>query len=73
MTIATSSTQVRARRQPVIRTFLARLNDLIVLRRQRQDLASLDDHMLEDIGMTRGQVQAEARRGFWDAPATWRS
>lgn len=41
------------------------------LYRQRRSLASLDDHMLRDLGMTRDQAQHEADRPVWDAPAHW--
>lgn len=34
-------------------------------RRQRRALALLDDHLLRDIGVTRGQALAEARRPPW--------
>jgi uncharacterized protein YjiS (DUF1127 family) len=34
-------------------------------RRQRLALASLDDHMLHDIGISRADVEAEVTRPFW--------
>lgn len=42
------------------------------LARQRRKLGNLDDRMLEDIGVTRPQAEAEANRPFWDAPRWWR-
>jgi uncharacterized protein YjiS (DUF1127 family) len=33
--------------------------------RQRRTLANLDDHMLRDIGITRGQARRECARSFW--------
>jgi uncharacterized protein YjiS (DUF1127 family) len=33
--------------------------------RSRYELAELDDHLLRDIGLTRGQVTAEAHKAFW--------
>jgi uncharacterized protein YjiS (DUF1127 family) len=33
--------------------------------RQRQCLRDLDDHLLEDIGLTREQALDEARKSFW--------
>ncbi|MBI1206937.1 MAG: DUF1127 domain-containing protein [Azospirillum sp.] len=33
--------------------------------RQRRALLDLDDHLLEDIGMTREQAVMESRKGFW--------
>lgn len=34
---------------------------------QRQQLRRLDDHLLADIGLTRAQAVAEARKPFWVA------
>ena len=51
---------------------LSRLIDVLALRRSRQSLAALDDHMLRDIGLTREQAQAEADRAAWDVAPTWR-
>jgi len=33
--------------------------------RERTQLASLDDRMLRDIGVTRGEVLAEINKPFW--------
>ncbi len=35
--------------------------------RQRRALASLDDHLLRDIGLSRAEVVREARKPFWRA------
>lgn len=50
----------------------SRLRKAAALARQRRDLAALDDAMLRDIGLTRGQAMNEAARPFWDAPRHWR-
>ena len=42
------------------------------VRRQRRDLPSLEDHLLDDIGLTQSQADAEAKRPVWDVPAHWR-
>ena len=34
-------------------------------RRQRRDLAELDEHLLKDIGVTREQAAREAAKPFW--------
>ena len=39
--------------------------------RQRQVLRDLDIDALNDIGISRKQAQAEARRPIWDAPQNW--
>ena len=44
----------------------------IALWRSRRALLSLDDHMLDDIGLTADEARAEARRPVWDAPRSWR-
>lgn len=49
----------------------SRLLGALSLRRQRDRLADLDPHMLEDIGITRAQALTEAARPMWDAPQHW--
>lgn len=39
--------------------------------RQRQKLATLDAHLLEDIGLDAAKAHAEAARPIWDVPANW--
>lgn len=41
--------------------------------RERRSLEQLDDHILKDIGSTRQEVRAEAKRPAWDAPNRWLS
>ena len=48
------------------------LGQALALHRQRARLASLDDHILRDIGLTREDAIAEARRRLWDVPTHWR-
>jgi len=38
------------------------------VRRERQLLATLDDRMLKDIGLTRADANLEAARPDWDVP-----
>ena len=40
-------------------------NRMIERRRGRQKLLELDDHLLEDIGVTRDQAEGQARKWFW--------
>jgi uncharacterized protein YjiS (DUF1127 family) len=50
---------------------LRRLLSVVAMRRSRGRLAELDDHLLRDIGLTRGQAAAESERASWDAPDHW--
>ncbi|MDF0599874.1 DUF1127 domain-containing protein [Psychromarinibacter sp. C21-152] len=52
-------------------TLFGRLMALAALRRQRRTLAQLDDHLLQDIGVTRDAALRESQRPIWDAPAHW--
>ena len=45
---------------------------LISLFRQRRTLAKLNDHQLNDIGVSRKDAEQEASRLLWDVPAHWR-
>ncbi len=40
--------------------------------RHRKALRELPGAVLRDVGLTRADVEAEARRPFWDVPANWR-
>jgi uncharacterized protein YjiS (DUF1127 family) len=44
----------------------AALTAMLATRRQRLNLASLDDRALADIGLSREDVRAEIGRPFWD-------
>lgn len=69
MTFTTAGHRRPARRASLLRG----LTMLFAVRRQRKALNALDDKALEDIGLTRPEAEAEARRRFWDAPETWRN
>lgn len=51
---------------------LARALDLLTLWRSRRRLDDLDDHLLQDIGLSRDIARTEARRPVWDVPRHWR-
>ena len=55
------------------RSFLTTVRMSLIARRQRAALGKLDDAALADIGLTRAQAVAEAKRPLWDVPANWRS
>ena len=48
-----------------------RLRLAMTARRQRAQLAKLDDAMLADIGITPRQAATESARPAWDVPSTW--
>ncbi|UWQ76125.1 DUF1127 domain-containing protein [Leisingera sp. M658] len=71
MTPATSS---RCTPRPAAKPQLslaARLRLHLKVWTQRRQLAKLDARALDDIGVTRAEADAEARRGFWSAPDHW--
>ncbi|MEZ5535323.1 MAG: DUF1127 domain-containing protein [Thiolinea sp.] len=39
------------------------------IRKEREQLAALPDHLLRDIGVSRADAEAESRRSFEDIPA----
>ncbi|MDZ4394991.1 DUF1127 domain-containing protein [Cypionkella sp.] len=48
-----------------------RLRLALTARRQRAQLARLDDTMLADIGVTPREAATEAARPAWDVPSNW--
>lgn len=71
MTHATAARPASCTPRAPHRSLLSRLRLLWSVRRQRDQLAALDDRALKDIGLTRADAEAEARRGFWSAPEHW--
>lgn len=53
-------------------TWLERLLTAFDKRPVDIELSSLSDQMLDDIGVTLAEVEAEMRRPAWDAPLHWR-
>ena len=47
------------------------VSDILGLFRQRHALSRLDDARLNDLGLTRSEAEAEARRPVWDVPTHW--
>lgn len=68
-TTSMTPSRVRQTRRPL--TLLRRAATFFALWRERRALASLDDHLLRDIGKTRAEVDREASRPAWDAPSRW--
>lgn len=56
----------RGRGSPI--ALLERLLTHLQVAQERRHLASLDEHMLRDIGISRADAMAESGRSFWDIP-----
>ncbi|MFD1911761.1 DUF1127 domain-containing protein [Halodurantibacterium flavum] len=52
-------------------SLFTKLSIWLELRRQRAQLAALDDRALADIGLTRREVERELKRPAWNVPAHW--
>lgn len=59
----------RSTGRPAVRAAWAALAAMLHARRTRRLLAEMDDRMLADIGLDRGQALAEAARPAWDVAA----
>ncbi|MEC9483591.1 MAG: DUF1127 domain-containing protein [Halomonas sp.] len=59
---------VRLSGTPGWRRLLRRLRRWQQVRHERQQLWRLSDAMLKDIGLSRADIEREARRPFWDDP-----
>ena len=51
---------------------LGTLRRMIAVRRQRLELADLDEAALKDLGITPDEARREAGRPAWDVPDFWR-
>ncbi|TCK99404.1 uncharacterized protein DUF1127 [Shimia isoporae] len=61
-----------AERKPALRNKgISQVFNWLLLARQRRQLATLDDHALEDMGLTQADVARESKRAAWDVPAHW--
>ena len=69
----TSFTQTRSCGAQTIgsKSFFARVLMAHDAWRQRRALSRLDASALRDIGLTKAQADAEAKKPLWDVPAHW--
>ncbi|MQY42802.1 DUF1127 domain-containing protein [Epibacterium sp. SM1969] len=54
--------------RPARRSVFSLIANLAAIRRQRKALLALSDEALDDLGLTRAEVNREAARGLWDLP-----
>ena len=54
------------------RSLSSRFWSALRLQRTRARLGQLPAHLLDDIGVTRGQARREASTRAWDVPGWWR-
>ncbi|MEL7106613.1 MAG: DUF1127 domain-containing protein [Pseudomonadota bacterium] len=52
---------------------LEKIAAFLALFSERRRLAAMPDHMLADLGITRREAEAEARRSIWDSPSHWQA
>ncbi|MDH5921465.1 DUF1127 domain-containing protein [Vibrio splendidus] len=50
----------------LVKEFYSKFRLYLQNRRTRKHLAELSDHLLEDVGITRGQANEEVRKAFWE-------
>lgn len=72
MTAHVSSSAVLAPRMPKAASGLNFLFHSLAVWRQRQHLARLDAHLLDDIGLSAREAATEIKRPLWDVPQTRR-
>ena len=67
-TVTLSNETDRPEAVRLLRRFAERLRRWQEVSRQREALRHLDERSLRDMGITRYEAHAEARRPFWDIP-----
>lgn len=72
MTTSVNASATRHHCHPKPQSIWARINFAFAVRRQRRQLRELDDHLLDDIGITRSEAFAEGHEPVWDVPNHWR-
>lgn len=65
-------TNAPARPTPSLSRIFSTIATIGEVRRQRAALARMDNHLLEDIGLTAREAQKEANRILWNAPQHWK-
>jgi len=71
MTASIHQTALLATCRPESRSVVGSIRHMIAVARQRRQLRALDDHLLEDIGISRAQALEESRQAAWNSPDHW--
>ncbi len=71
MMISVRTKCIHAECQPKPRSLWRYFAQCLALRRQRQRLSNLDEHLLNDIGVTPTEAFVESRKSAWDVPEHW--
>ena len=72
MNTSATQTNLCVNSTPQPRSFWARLADALAVSRQRRQLLDLEDHMLNDIGISRSEAMKESMKTAWNVPSHWR-
>lgn len=65
-------TQTQNAQPAVFKVGFSLMSGIFSTMRERRALSRLDDHLLNDLGLSRGDVQEEINRAPWDAPRHWK-
>lgn len=71
MTASIHPTALRSTFRPQPRSVMSSIRQALAVAHQRRQLRALDDHLLEDIGISRAQALEEGRQTAWSAPIHW--
>jgi uncharacterized protein YjiS (DUF1127 family) len=71
MSLSLNTAAIRSSCQPKPASLFARIGHFFTIARQRRALATLEPHLLKDIGVTPAQVDQEAAKPGWDVPNHW--
>ena len=52
--------------------FWAWMKLMVAVRKERRQLALLDEYQLKDLGLDKPMALSEAKRRLWDVPHHWR-
>jgi len=71
MTASIHPAALHATFRPQPRSVMSSIRQVFAVAHQRRQLRALDEHLLEDIGISRAQALEEGRQTAWSAPIHW--